>query len=303
MVRLNEDCLKCIIKRYTNYIPNDFDNEERLEYMKMINEIVDNASKEEGAPVLTQAIRREMKRLYNIEEDYTQEKHYFNAMMLDKEMYTEGVVNSAKDSLKCALQYSMTGNYIDFGAMHSVDEKYLQKLLDTVSERPINEAVYENMCKDLAGAHKLVFITDNCGEIVLDKVLIKTIKAQYPHIDITIMVRGDDTINDATMKDAEEVGMTDLVNVIHNGNDIPGTCISMLSEEALSYLDKADVILSKGQGNFETLRGCGKNIYYIFLCKCDMFAKRFGVEKYTGMFLNDKDYIKMMDGKTNESNN
>ena len=87
-----------------------------------------------------------------------------------------------------------------------------------------------------------------------------------------------------------------------NGNDIAGTCLSRLSEEALKYLDEADLILSKGQANFETLRGCGKNIYYIFLCKCDMFANRFGVEKYTGMFLNDKDYIRMMDGKKNESN-
>ena len=159
------------------------------------------------------------------------------------------------------------------------------------------------MCDDLSKANRLVFITDNCGEIVLDKVLIKTIQDQYPHVKITVMVRGGATLNDATMKDAEEVGMTGLVKVIHNGNDIAGTCLSKLSDDALMCLNEADVILSKGQANFETLRGCGRNIYYIFLCKCDMFAGRFGVEKYTGMFLNDKDYIKMMDGKTNESDN
>ena len=96
-------------------------------------------------------------------------------MMLKMESKIVTAVERNEDSLKCALQYSMTGNYIDFGSMNVVDEDYLQKLLDTVSERPINEAVYENMCKDLVEAHKLVFITDNCGEIVLDKVLIKTI--------------------------------------------------------------------------------------------------------------------------------
>jgi len=184
-----------------------------------------------------------------------------------------------------------------------VDEEYLASLLDTVVERPISVKAYEDMCKDLSKAKKLVFITDNCGEIVLDKVLIKSIKNKYPQVEITVMVRGGETLNDATMKDAQEAGMTELVKVIHNGNDIAGTCINKLSEEAVNCMNDADLILSKGQANFETLRGCGKNIYYIFLCKCDMFANRFGVEKYTGMFLNDKDYIKMMDGKTNESGN
>ena len=303
MIRLNMDCINCMFKRYLNKIPDYLSESERLEYMQMIYRLLGNASKEEGAPVLVHTIKQEMKRLYGIEEDYTQEKHYFNDMMLTKESDFESNVRNADDSLKCALQYSMTGNYIDFGSMNVVDEQYLEKLLTTVEERPINAETYDNMREDLFKADKLVFITDNCGEIVLDKVLIKTILKQYPQVDITVLVRGGETLNDATMKDAEEVGMTDLVKVIHNGNDIAGTCLSKLSEEALQCLNESDLILSKGQANFETLRGCGKNIYYIFLCKCDMFAKRFSVDKYTGMFLNDSDYIKMMDGKTNESNN
>lgn len=303
MIRLNADCINCMLKRYLTRMPDHLTEAERLEYMQMICTKIGNASKEEGAPVLVQAIKQEMKRLYGIEENYSNEKHYFNQMMLEKEAAIEFSVKSSKDSLKCALRYSMTGNYIDFGSMNVVDEEYLHKLLDTVTERPIGSEVYENICLDLSHAHRLLFITDNCGEIVLDKVLIMTIKEQYPQIEITVMVRGGETLNDATMKDAEEVGMTDLVKVIRNGNDIAGTCLNKLSEEALQCLNESDLILSKGQANFETLRGCGKNIYYIFLCKCDMFANRFGVEKYTGMFLNDKDYIKMMDGKTNEPGN
>lgn len=303
MIRLNADCINCMLKRYLTRMPDHLTEAERLEYMQMICAKIGNASKEEGAPVLVQAIKQEMKRLYGIEENYSNEKHYFNQMMLEKEAAIEFAVKSSKDSLKCALRYSMTGNYIDFGSMNVVDEEYLHKLLDTVTERPLDSEVYENICLDLSHAHRLLFITDNCGEIVLDKVLIMTIKEQYPQIEITVMVRGGETLNDATMKDAEEVGMNDLVKVIHNGNDIAGTCINKLSEEAVNCMNDADLILSKGQANFETLRGCGKNIYYIFLCKCDMFANRFGVEKYTGMFLNDKDYIKMMDGKTNEPGN
>lgn len=303
MIRLNADCINCMLKRYLSRIPENLSEAKRLEYMQMICKRIGSASKEEGAPVLVQAIKQELKVRFGIQEDYSEEKHYFNKMMLQREKETEDAVEMSRDPLKKALQYSMTGNYIDFGSMNVVDEQYLEKLLNTVEERPISSKTYDDMCLELSSAKRLVFITDNCGEIVLDKVLIKTIMKKYPDIEITVMVRGGETLNDATMKDAEEVGMTALVNVIHNGNDIAGTCLNKLSKEALKCLEEANLIISKGQANFETLRGCGKNIYYIFLCKCDMFAGRFGVEKYTGMFLNDKDYIKMMDGKTNESDN
>lgn len=303
MIRLNVDCINCMLKRYLSRIPNHLSEEEQLEYMQMICKKVGSASKEDGAPVLVQEIKKALKLRYGMQEDFTDEKHYFNKMMLLKEKDIEIKIQQAQDSLKYALQYSMTGNYIDFGSMNVVDEDYLERLLETIEERPIKTAVYDNLCYDLRKARKLVFITDNCGEIVLDKALIKVIKEQYPKIEITVMVRGGETLNDATIKDAEEVRMTELVKVIHNGNDIAGTCLRKLSQEALLCIEEADLILSKGQANFETLRGCGKNIYYLFLCKCDMFANRFGVEKYTGMFLNDKDYIKMMDGKVHESDN
>ena len=301
MIRLNAECINCMLKRYLSRIPEQLSEEERLDYIQMICKRIGEASKEEGAPVLVQAIKQELKIRYDVQEDYSEEKHYFNQIMLQREQAIEETVEISDNPLMMALQYSMTGNYIDFGSMNVVDEEYLEKLLKTVEERPVSSQIYNNMCDDLSKANRLVFITDNCGEIVLDKVLIKTIQDQYPHVKITVMVRGGETLNDATMKDAEEVGMTELVNVIHNGNDIAGTCLNKLSEDALRYMDEADLIISKGQANFETLRGCGRNIYYIFLCKCDMFANRFGVEKYTGMFLNDKDYIKMMDGKQNEA--
>ncbi|MBR4085223.1 MAG: DUF89 family protein [Lachnospiraceae bacterium] len=303
MIRLNADCINCILKRYLSRIPENLTEIERLEYIQMICKKISSASKEEGAPVLIEAIKQEMKEKYQIHEDFTEEKHYFNNMLLEKEIEIETLIRNAIDPFKHALKYSMTGNYIDFGSMNVVDEDYLQKLLDTVEERPISDEIYKEFCLDLNSAKEMVFLTDNCGEIVMDKVFIKMIKERYPEINITVIVRGDETLNDATMKDAEEVFMTDLVNVIHNGNAIAGTCLSKISEEALKNLNKADVIISKGQANFETLRGCGKNIYYIFLCKCDMFANRFGVAKYTGMFLNDKDYMKMMDGIKNDSNN
>jgi uncharacterized protein with ATP-grasp and redox domains len=101
-------------------------------------------------------------------------------------------------------------------------------------------------------------------------------------------VRGAPVLNDATLEDARQVGLFDVANVVDNGTDIAGTCIKKLSDEIRELVEKSDVIISKGQGNFETLHGCGLNVYYLFLCKCSLFSEKFNVPKLTGMFLNDR---------------
>ena len=122
----------------------------------------------------------------------------------------------------------------------------------------------------------------------MDKLLIEEIQKKYPDIEITVLVRGKEVINDATMQDAYQVGLCDVVKVIPNGSDLAGTWYEELSEEAKQLLDEADMIISKGQGNFETMRKCGRNVFYIFLCKCDLFANMFQVPKLTGMLINEK---------------
>ena len=123
----------------------------------------------------------------------------------------------------------------------------------------------------------------------MDKVLIDSIKTLCPQVDITVIVRGDDVLNDATLEDAKQTGLTESCRVIGSGNTIAGTYLPELSKEALDAFKAADVIISKGQGNFETLHHSGYNIYHMFLVKCDLFAKDFGVEKFSGMLINDRD--------------
>ena len=135
---------------------------------------------------------------------------------------------------------------------------------------------------------KMVYLTDNCGEIVFDKLLIRKIKEMNPELDITVIVRGGKVLNDATMEDAQMTGLSEIVEVIGNGDDVAGTILSRVSPECLEIMEQADVILAKGQGNFESLHGCGKNIYYLFLCKCDWFMRKFHAKRFQGMFVNEK---------------
>ena len=136
-------------------------------------------------------------------------------------------------------------------------------------------------------SEKLLYITDNAGEIVADRLVIEKLLERRPELDVCVCVRGGAVINDALYEDAEAAGIPELARVIDNGSSISGTQIQFVGEDLRRELETADVILSKGQGNFETMHGCGLNVYYVFLCKCEWFVKLFHLPMLTGMFLNE----------------
>lgn len=196
-------------------------------------------------------------------------------------------IENSKDPLYTAIQYARIGNYIDFGTLSDVSLNKLKELLKSAKEDVLNTLEYNALKMDMENAKTLIYLTDNCGEIVLDKLLIETIKKYYVNLDITVIVRGKPVLNNATMEDAIEVGLTEIAAVIDNGSGVAGTNLKGISNQANEKINKADIIISKGQGNFETINGCGKNIYYLFLCKCEWFVSRFSLEQYKGVFVND----------------
>ena len=286
--RLHPECISCMTKVHLEKCPKDMAEEKKVEYMQKVLKILAEAPAKYGAPVIVRTIQKLQEEMLGIRQEYAEIKKHYNQVMMQYEDKVMEHMAKSEDPVKTGIQYAMIGNYIDFGARITVTEEHLTELLNTPDRFVIDEKQYEEFTADLEKARKLVYLTDNCGEIVMDKLLIRQIKKQYPDLELTVMVRGTEVINDATMEDAMQVGMCDLAKVMPNGSDIAGTWIEEISEEAKAVLEKADVIISKGQGNFETLRKCGKNIYYIFLCKCDLFANTFQVPKLTGMLIHEK---------------
>ena len=172
--------------------------------------------------------------------------------------------------------------------MAGVDEQKLNEILNNAKNIEINEQEFTTFKNEVVLSKKIVYLTDNCGEIVLDKLLIKQILKLNNKVNVNVIVRGEPVLNDCTIEDAVQVGLDDLVSITGNGTEIAGTCLERISEKAKKLIDESDLIISKGQGNFETLHHSGKNIYYLFLCKCKMFSQRFGVDTFTGMFINEK---------------
>lgn len=285
--RLNFECISCLLDKHLKKIPQNADESLKLKYAKELLKMIYEAKPQVSAPEITEQITELYAEIFGFSEDFTEIKRYFNELMLSKETQINTKIQDSKDKLCAALKYAMLGNYIDFGAMNSVDENKLSDMLENVQEIEINNLEYNNFKKDLKTAKKLVYLTDNCGEIALDKQFLKQIKLQFPKIELQVIVRGKNVLNDATMEDALQVGMPEIAPVIGNGSGVAGNSFGKISAVALEKINNADVIIAKGQGNFETLCFCGKNIYYIFMCKCKFFANRFGVPQYTGMLLND----------------
>ena len=289
MIRLNPECIRCLTQQYLGKDISAYSKEEQIKYLQIILSHVAKAPASHPAPVIVHAIDEQLRREFGIWKDYTDIKHHFNRLMLEREEQFRRNLAQAEDPLRLALQYAMIGNYIDFGARYQVKEEELSRLIETAGEQPLPEESFREMTEDLARSRKMVFLTDNCGEIVFDKQLLSVIRQRWPQLEITVIVRGGPASNDATMEDARQVGLTELFPVIGNGNTIAGSWLEDFSPQALEVMDQADIVLAKGQANFETMRGCGRNIYYIFLCKCPMFARNFGVARFTGRLINDRD--------------
>ena len=286
--RWNSHCTQCLLKQHLTNYPDTATEEERLTYIRRLFSILTEIAPGESSPVIVNRILTLQKEMFDQFVDYTDIKKHFNQLMLEQEDWIYADISSATDPIRRALQYVMKGNYIDFGVLSDVNSEKLMELLSQAKDQTIDEQIFDELMQDLTSAKNMVLLTDNCGEIVLDKLLIRTIKSQFPDLQVHVIVRGGHALNDATMEDACQVGLPDLVKVIGNGTCLQGTYLPDISKEARDLLEQADVILSKGQGNFESLQYCGLNIYYLFLCKCDLFTKRFHTHLYNGILTNDR---------------
>ncbi len=290
-MRLNSMCIRCLVDKQEAGIAKFKDEEKNTAYMKEIAKIIGESDDEASSAYLVYLFNQVYRRYFGEVKDYSEIKKEYNSYVLamEDELYQE--IGEAKDPLAQSIVYARIGNYIDFGAMQHVERAEFLELFQEKEKNLLDQSVYEDFLKDCQKGKNFLLLADNCGEIVLDKLFLRELKKRFPHLILSVMVRGEEVLNDVTIKDAEETGICTVAKVVSNGNGVGGTVVDMLSEEARQVLDQTDVMLAKGQANFETLHGCGRNIYYSFLCKCDWFSRRFGVEKYTGMFLRERDCV------------
>jgi len=285
---LNERCVSCLLEKKLNNVPAGASPEKAAEYRRRVRQAIE-AGRACSSPEVNGTVSAIYRELFGPEKDYTDIKRHFNALMLALEPAMQADVDAAPDPLARAVQYAMAGNFIDFAALGDVDEGELREKLAAAADMPVDGDGLSALREEAAAAKRLVLFTDNCGEIVADKVLLKTLARLNPELRITVIVRGRPVVNDATLQDAEQVRLGEAAHrVLGNGCDLPGNVLSRLSAEAREAVEAADVLIAKGQGNYEGLSGCGRNLFYIFMCKCPLFTERFAVSKFTGVLTRER---------------
>lgn len=292
-MKLNLYCVECQMKRHFEKARSISDASMQLDYITEVMGII-ASGKALPSPVISSLCAPAEAKYLGANVRYSEIKKRYNDIMLGLEEKIEQRISGSEDQLRTALLFSRAGNYIDFGTEKPFSEDRLFELLDGAEREPLDEKTYSAFVRDMDKAKSFTIITDNCGEIVLDKLLMRRITERWPELSVTVLVRGGETLNDATRVDAEQVGLTGSYRIADTGSAIPGLWPERAGAQALELLEGSDVILSKGQANCECLGGCGRNIYYLLLCKCERFIELFDVPRLTGIFIGEQDIERLI---------
>ncbi len=278
---MHPDCKKCFLeqadKLLAKYrVSNDIAEDIISRLQSFIDKHNDNNLL---APEVSCLMHRLMKKLLKVDDLYEKEKNYYNNLLLNLEEEIRNIIRKSDNPFRTALLYALAGNIIDLGPRRSFDVK--NALAQAISEIPVID--HSLLLKDkLKKASTVLYLGDNSGEIVLDKLFIETMD----HPDLYFATRGGNVINDVTYKDALSVGLTKIAKVISNGYAAPSTLLNRCSPEFREIFDKADIIISKGQGNLEGLiNNLNKKIFFLFMVKCKVIAEIIGVEEKSTVVL------------------
>ncbi|MDD2513699.1 MAG: ARMT1-like domain-containing protein [Proteiniphilum sp.] len=226
-----------------------------------------------SVPVLSKELYRLFREKSGVADPYEQIKYQSNERLLGEYAMFREMIDQSDDPFETALRLAVAGNIIDYGVSDQYD---LEGTIARVLESPFAINHVRRLRRQLAEARTVLYLGDNAGEIVFDKLFIET----FRHPNLWYAVRGAPVINDATLKDAAQVRMEEVAQVIDNGYDAPSTLPEKCSPAFQQLYNEADLVISKGQGNLEGLINAPRgNIYSLLMVKCDVIADSLGVTK------------------------
>ena len=224
-------------------------------------------------PEIAQQVYRIVSEITGNNDPYLDAKKSANKSALSLYARMKDIVDDSNDALETACKLAIAGNAIDLGP-HSEFGSIYSIIEDSVGY-PLDQEHYRKFKKCLGQSSLILYVADNAGEIVFDRILIEQM-LKIKRLKIVVAVRQKPIINDATMDDALQVGLNKVATIISNGSDAPATILSQCSSEMLSYCRAADLIISKGQGNYESLSARNENIFFLFKVKCPVIARDCG---------------------------
>ena len=266
------DCFPCFLKQSIIALRYGTKNKQLQEkVLKAVLEDIENADTTKPPAYTTTFIHRRIRRMLR-KDPFKAIKSEYNQITLNLYPHLKKMVKESSDPLWTASRLAIAGNVIDFGIFTSVD---IEGTIRRALQSPLSVDDYLSFKGALSGAAEVLYLLDNAGEVVFDRILIETITSQGKKV--TAVVKGSSIINDCTLSDAREAGITEVCKVIDNGSDSVGTILEWTSPEFRQRYARFPLVISKGQGNFETLNDPEKAIFYLFQSKCDVVSKELGL--------------------------
>ena len=286
------DCIPCFVRQALDSARLATDDEQIHE--KVVREVLRLAvdlDMSQSPPVIGQQIHRLIRKLIGNTDPYRELKQRFNRLALELCAELEERVRTSEDPLETAVRLAIAGNIIDLGVKTSIKESNVEKVIRDCLTADFDNQQVEGFRNAVSRAEKIFYLADNAGEIAFDRLLIE----QLPAEKVTLVVKGEPVINDATREDAEFVGLTEMVEVIDNGSDAPGTILETCSQIFRNRFEETDLIIAKGQGNYETLSNVDKNIFFVLKAKCPVIARDLGCEVGEMIFRKSKTFRDAVD--------
>jgi hypothetical protein len=270
-MNITNDCVECIVNQISR--ATDLLNCDETLSKEIHNEVIKRSkyfSKEHTPPFVAKDVYEYLSKKTNMLDPLEEIKQDSIKTALEFVPFINKKINTSNDKLFTAIKASVAGNVIDFGAKEQFSlENEIQNVFNT--NFAIND--YELLKNKLECVDRLMIIADNSGENVFDKILLETIKNLYPHITLYYATRGKPIINDITTKEAIQIGIDKIANVVDSGVDTPGLETSRASVEFLDLYKNIPLIIAKGMGNFECLESKkDKKIFFLFKVKCNVVS-------------------------------
>jgi damage-control phosphatase, subfamily I len=271
-MRTSLTCIPCIVRQTLAAIRFSTGNAQiQHRALRDVLRLLAEADLTQSPPHIVQIVQRQVRAAVGVEDPYRWAKDRLMELALGLYPTLASHVRMAPEPFDAALRLAIAGNVIDMGVNADIDERTVHDAISHALESPVSGEVHE-LADAVASAGDILYLADNASELVFDRILIE----QLAPDGVTVAVRGGPVLNDATKQDAAAAGLAGLVDVIDNGSDAPGTILEDCSPEFRERFDRADVVIAKGQGNYETLCDVDRDVFFALKVKCPLIAKRIG---------------------------
>ena len=272
-MRTHLECIPCFIKQSLEAVRMVTDDEKI--HTKVLQEIMKHLQKvsfTDSPPKLSRKVHEIIREITGSKDPYKKVKEKSNELAKKKYSYLKKLVNESDDSLLMATKLSIIGNVIDFGTINRFN---VDQMIEFSIKQELDESLYLRYKNTLDHSKTILFLADNAGEIFYDKLLLEEIVKKQKQINF--IVKANPIINDALVKDAKFAGIDKIANIIEWDSNqkmsSPGIILSYASKQFLQIYESSDIVLSKGQGNYEGLSNVDREIFFMLVVKCPLVAK------------------------------